>query len=115
MNVIGDLSPILIEKNAFGLLVSTIREGERDSKIQRACSTIIRNVAGNGVLFGVCSVFLTYFGSVEKAIELLYDLNGVENIVAMLSNYPSDELIQDNACCALVSFCRLGEFLSSVL
>lgn len=85
------------------VLIKAMRARGRDSRFQASACNTIRHIGSDGRDFCV-----TLFMVVDRVKDMVFQNNGVENIVKSMLNFPDHEDIQEGACFCLEHFIGHG-------
>lgn len=85
------------------VLIKAMRARGRDSRFQASACNVVRRIGHDGKdLAGNVP------NGLDRVREMVFQNNGVENIVKSMLNFPDHEDIQENACFALKHFVQSG-------
>ena len=85
------------------VLIKAMRARGRDSRFQASACNVVRRIGHDGKdLAGSVP------NGLDRVREMVFQNNGVENIVKSMLNFPDHEDIQENACFALKHFVQSG-------
>ena len=88
------------------VLIKALRARGRDSRFQASACNVVRRIGHDGKDLEDSSPHC-----VDRVKDMVFQNNGVENIVKSMLNFPDHEDIQENACFALKHFVQSGKLV----
>ena len=93
------------EMGVIPVLIKAMRARGRDSRFQASACNTIRHIGSDGRIQSVSLLMV-----VDRIKDMVFQNNGVENIVKSMLNFPDHEDIQEGACFCLEHFIDHGRY-----